>query len=118
MNWGTSGGLEPMALLRAYRSGQALPLLTDIGRPAQFLPPALPAFDYNAQWIAQRPAPAAPVYVPPVFTGMSGDTGGVSGDSGAAGNDAGGVGGIAGDSAPAGVASDGDSGGAGGGGGK
>ena len=114
MNWGTSGGLEPMALLQAYRSGQPLPLLTDLGRPAQFLPPALPTFDYNAQFMASRPAPAAPAYMPTVYTGMSGDVGGVSGDSGATGNNGGGIG-VSSDSAPAGVASDGDGGGGGGG---
>lgn len=110
MNWGTSGGLEPMALLQAYRSGQPLPLLTDLGRPAQFLPPALPNFDYSNPYVAQRPAQ----FGPGAFTGISGDAGGVSGDSGATGNNGGGIG-VSGDSAPAGVASDGDGGGGGGG---
>lgn len=93
-----NGGLEPLALLQAYRSGQSLPLLTDLGRPAQFLPPSLPAFDYASQWIAQNRPTAAPVaqgysLPQPVVPGYSGDTGGVAGDSGATGADAGGAGG-------------------------
>lgn len=89
-----SGGLQPMNMLNAYRQGASWDQLNAMNpvtqRPAQFLPPAMPQFDYMAQHQAQqmqtKPAPvAAPVNNYAYITDGGGAGDGGVGDSGGGG---------------------------------
>jgi hypothetical protein len=83
--------MEPMQMLQAYRSGMNIPTY-DTSRPAQFLPPSLPQFNYSAQRPTQGQfgQPQAQVYVPmgersSNWGGAAGPgTGTADGDGGAA----------------------------------
>jgi hypothetical protein len=88
-----SGGLQPLAMLQAYRAGLPLNQLQAANpytaRPTQFLPQALPTFDYAAQYRAAQPTPGVPVQAQIATTGGGGGPGGGDGSVGSVSSDGG-----------------------------
>ncbi len=72
------GTVNPLGMLQAYRANP-FSLQTDVGRPAQFLPPALGNFDYGAQWRAQNAPPPSRPAAPIGGSGASALYGGFGG---------------------------------------
>jgi hypothetical protein len=83
-----TGGLQPLAMLQAYRAGLPLNQLQAANpytaRPTQFLPQALPTFDYAAQYRAAQPTQGAPV--PAQIAAGYGGGGGPGGGDGSVGS--------------------------------
>lgn len=90
-----TGGLQPLAMLQAYRAGLPMNQLQAINpytpRPTQFLPQALPNFDYAAQFRAQQDAMNAAKAAPPQLSpiAVSGGPGGGDGSVGSVSSDGG-----------------------------
>lgn len=95
-----SGGLQQMQMLQAFRQGAGMQQLQQLNpftpRPAQFLPQALPSFDYAAQFRQQQDAartqPLAAAQLAPVFNGDGGNGGSQGSSPGDAGGDGSSVG--------------------------
>lgn len=89
-----TGGLQPLAMLQAYRAGMPMNQLQAINpytaRPTQYLPQALPSFDYGAQYRAQNAPAAPPVFTTqPMIAGGGGGPGGGDGSAASASSDGG-----------------------------
>ena len=97
-----SGGLQQMQMLQAFRQGAGMQQLQAMNpytpRPTQFLPQALPNFDYAGQYRAQQDAARAQALAAaqPAAYIATGD-GGNGGSQGSSPGDAGGDGSSVGD---------------------